>query len=176
MCPWNWKQHAAKFLGMQDLNILEPHLNLDPAAIRYYLVWFNRLEQLLQRERESKRRSESKERVTDLRPWCWKLQNKTRKSISSVNVQGGKQETFLYYLSSRFMPHLDRGRFTQNWFWNLFWVLERLVVWNLPCVLEHFMILEPCWTLGAFHGNAWFIQFRNSKSDADSLLFFSLFH
>ena len=176
MCPWNWKQHAAKFLGMQDLNILEPHLNLDPAAIRYYLVWFNRLEQLLQRERESKRRSESKERVTDLRPWCWKLKTKHGRAFhpSTFKVANKKHSFTTFPLVSwRLVPHLDRGRFTQNWFWNLFWVLERLVVWNLPCVLEHFMILEPCWTLGAFHGNAWFIQFRNSKSDADSLLFFS---
>ena len=133
MCPWNWKQYAAKLLGMQDLNILEPHLNLDPAAIRYYLVWFNRLEQLLQRERESTRRSESKERVTDLRPWCWKLQNKTQKSISSVNVQGGKQETFLSYLSSRFME-VGATSWPRTFYPKL--VLEPFLGSGTPCCLE----------------------------------------
>ena len=58
------------------------------------------------------------------------------------------------------------GGFPQNWFWNLFWVLECLFAWNLPGVLEHFMVLvplvgsgtpwvlEPCWAPGEFHGNA----------------------
>ena len=52
------------------------------------------------------------------------------------------------------MPNLDRGRFTQNWFWNLFWVLERPLVWILPGVLGHFMVLVPLvgsgtpWVLG----------------------------
>ena len=41
------------------------------------------------------------------------------------------------------MPHLDRGRLTQTWFWNLFWVLERPVAWSLPGVLERFMVLVP---------------------------------
>ena len=27
------------------------------------------------------------------------------------------------------------GGFPQNWFWNIFWVLKRLVTWNLPFVL-----------------------------------------
>ena len=41
------------------------------------------------------------------------------------------------------MSNLDRGRLTQNWFWNLFWVLERPVAWSLPGVLERFMVLVP---------------------------------
>ena len=61
--------------------------------------------------------------------------------------------TFLL-VSLELAPNLDRGPFTQNWFWNLFWVLERPFVWNLPGVLEHFMVLVPfvgsgtLWVLG----------------------------
>ena len=50
--------------------------------------------------------------------------------------------TFLL-VSLRLVPNLHRGPFTQNWFWNLFWVLERPFVWNFPYVLERFMVLIP---------------------------------
>ena len=80
------------------------------------------------------------------------------------------------------MPNLDRGRLTQNWFWNLFWVLERPFAWNLPCVLEHFLVLVPLvgsgtpWVLELCVALGAFIKIQGSKSDAHSLLLFFLFH
>ena len=51
-----------------------------------------------------------------------------------------------YYFSSCFIRVGAKswlGGFTQNWFWNLFWVLECPFASNLPGVLEHFMVLVP---------------------------------
>ena len=79
---------------------------------------------------------------------------------------GGPFLTTFLLVSLGLVPNLDRGRLTQNWFWNLFWVLERPVAWNLAGVLEHVMVLVPLvgsgtpWVLGpclalpAFHWQA----------------------
>ena len=56
---------------------------------------------------------------------------------------GGPFLTTFLLVSLGLVPNLDRGRFTQNWFWNLFWVLERPAAWNLAGVLERFMVLVP---------------------------------
>ena len=67
---------------------------------------------------------------------------------------GGPFLTTFHFVSLGLVPNLDRGHLTKNWFWNLFWVLERPFVWNLPGVLEPFTVLVPLvgsgapWVLG----------------------------